>query len=308
MRICSLLPSATEIVYALGLGDHLVGVTHECDYPSEAARLPSVTRNVLDHSASSSEEINRHVALAAHEGSSIYHLDQAVLERLNPDIILTQELCKVCAVSYSEVRAAARLLPGDRTVLSLEPTSLHGILTNIEEVGRVAGVLAQARGLMQRLQERIDEVASRAAKTTSRPRVLTIEWLAPVFIGGHWVPEMVRLAGGTDVLGQEGRHSTIVTWEQIAACDPEIVVLMPCGFNPTRTETELRRTHFPDVWQSLAAVRSGRVYAVDGSAYFNRPGPRIVDGLEILAEIIQPDLFARTKPPEAWRRVSHMPE
>ncbi len=303
MRICSLLPSATEIVFALGLGDRLVGVTHECDYPPEAARLPAVTRSVIDHAGRPSAEIHRHIASALHGGSSIYALDQRLLERLDPGLILTQELCQVCAVSYGQVQRAVRELPGERRVLSLEPTSLEGILDSIRQVGEVAGVPQRAAGIVKALRQRIEQVARRAADAPSRPRVFAMEWLDPPFIGGHWVPEMVRLAGGADGLGREGHPSRQIGWDEIAAYDPDVVVLMPCGYNLAQTLRDLGQVKLPDAWAKLQAVRSGQVYAVDGSACFNRPGPRIVDGLEILAEILHPDRFPRTKPPEAWARV-----
>ncbi|MEE9285879.1 MAG: cobalamin-binding protein [Dehalococcoidia bacterium] len=303
MRICSLLPSATEIVFALDLGDRLVGVTHECDYPEGVERLPTVTRSVVDHTGSSSSEIHTHVAESLHSGSSIYALDQELLARLDPELILTQELCDVCAVSYDEVRKAVRVLPGQRRVLSLEPMDLGGILEAIRQVGELAGVPGRAGEVVRDLRRRIERVGSTAAGVPDRPRVFAMEWLDPPFMGGHWVPEMVRLAGGTDGLGRQGHPSRRIEWEEIAAYDPEVVVLMPCGYSLARTLGDLRQVSFPAEWHGLSAVRSGRVYAVNGSAYFNRPGPRIVDGLEILAEILHPERFPREKPPDAWRRV-----
>ena len=303
MRICSLLPSATEIVFTLGLGDQLVAVTHECDYPPEAARLPAITRSAIDHTGSSSRDIHAHVTRYVHGGSSIYHIDQDLLQGLSPDVILTQELCEVCAVSYSEVQRAVRSLQGEREVLSLEPTSLGGILETIDEVGRLTGVPDRASEVVWQARQRIDEVASVAQRASAQPRVLALEWLDPPFIGGHWVPEMVRLAGGRDGLGREGLPSSQVSWDHIADYNPEVAVLMPCGFSLERTVEEMGRTLLPKQWHNLAAVRSNRVYAVDGSSYFNRPGPRIIDGLEILAEIIHPELFPRSKPPKAWRHL-----
>ena len=303
MRICSLLPSATEIVFILGLGDRLVAVTHECDYPPEAARLPAITRSAIDHTGSSSRDIHAHVSRYVHDGSSIYHIDQDLLQRLSPDVILTQELCKVCAVSYSEVQRAVRPLQGEREVLSLEPTSLGDILDTIGEVGRLAGVPDRASKVVQQARQRINEVTSVIQRASSQPRVLALEWLDPPFVGGHWVPEMVRLAGGWNGLGQEGLPSSQVSWDHIAHYNPEVAVLMPCGFNLERTVEEMGRTPLPQQWHSLAAVRSNRVYAVDGSSYFNRPGPRIIEGLEVLAEIVHPELFPRSKPPEAWRHL-----
>ena len=304
MRICSLLPSATEIVFSLGLGDQLVGVTHECDYPPAATRLPAVTRSALDHTDASSREIHNHVVASLHGGSSIYYLDQERLKKLDPDILLTQELCQVCAVSYGEVRKAVRLLPGERQVVSLEPTSLKGILESIEQVGRLTGRPERAAEVVRALQQRIDQVATTARGAPQRPRVFALEWLDPPFSGGHWVPEMVRLAGGRKGLGREGYPSAQISWPDVAAYDPEVIVLMPCGFNLAQSTEVLSRVALSEVWKGLSAVRSGQVYVVDGSAYFNRPGPRIVDGLEIMAEIIHPELFPRRNSQQAWQRLA----
>ena len=307
MRICSLLPSSTEIVFALGLGDQIAGVTHECDYPAEAASIPAVTRSLIDHSGSSGAEIHRHVSEAVHAGSSIYALDQALLERIDPGLVLTQELCDVCAVSYGDVQRAVRLLPSngdnERTVLSLEPTTLGGILDTITSVGEATGALKRAADVTTALRRRIDAVESTAAGADRRPRVFALEWLDPPFIGGHWVPEMIRLAGGTDGLGREGHPSVQAKWEEIAAYDPEVVVLMPCGYHLEECLDEFSKTTMPPEWSELAAVKSGEVYAVDGSSFYNRPGPRVVDGLEILAEILHPHLFPRAHGESDWRRV-----
>ena len=303
LRICSLLPSATEIVFALGLGERLVGVTHECDHPPEAARLPAVTASTLGHERRDSREIHRHIAGALHAGSSIYTLDQAQLERLDPDLILTQELCDVCAVSYREVERAVHRLEGRRTVLSLEPSTLGTILESVRQVARTAGAADRGAALADDLRARLDAVAAATADVAVGPRVLTLEWLDPPMAAGHWVPEMVRLAGGQDVLGREGQPSERVQWTSIAAAAPDVVVLMPCGFALERTIKEHARMPRPPEWAGLPAVQAGQVYAVDGSAYFNRPGPRIVTGVRILAEILHPGRFPRTTPPDAWRRL-----
>jgi iron complex transport system substrate-binding protein len=302
MRICSLLPSATEIVFALGLGDRLVGVTHECDYPPEANHLPIITRSSLPHATRTSREIDQHISSARHTGSSIYALDQDLLERLDPDLVLTQELCDVCAVSYDLVTEAVRRLDGPRRVLSLQPTSLDGILAAIGQVGDAAGVPERAAGVVTELRQRIEAIAGTAKAAARRPSVLALEWLDPPFISGHWVPEMVRLAGGRHGLGGEGRPSARVPWRRIAEYDPEVIVLMPCGFDLERAVAEFTAMDLPPEWAGLRGVRSGEVYAVNGSAYFNRPGPRIVEGLRMLAEILQPALFPPTFASTAWRR------
>jgi len=303
LKICSLLPSATEIVFALGRGADLVAVTHECDFPPEAARLPVITRSALEHRTHGSREIHNHISSAIHAGSSIYVLDQDLLERLNPDLILTQELCDVCAVSYEVVERAVHRLEGQRVILSLEPTSLGGILETVEQVGEATGTQARAGAVARELQQQIDQIAVRAQTASGGPRVFAMEWLDPPFTAGHWVPEMIRLAGGRDELAQEGCPSSQIDWSRIAEHDPEIIILMPCGFTLERTSEEFARVTLPDEWRGLSAVRSRQVYAVNGSAYFNRPGPRIVEGLEILAEIMHPELFPRTMARGAWQRL-----
>lgn len=303
LRICSLLPSATEIVFSLGLGDCLAGVTHECDWPPEAAGLPVVTRSSLDSEASTSREIHNHISRSLHSGSSIYQLDKGHLARADPSLILTQELCDVCAVAYGEVRQAVRQLEGERTILSLEPADLEGILQTIGQVARHCGVPERGEAVVAGLRERIGSVSQNASRADSQPSVLALEWLDPPMAAGHWVPEMIRLSGGRDGLGKEGSPSYSLSWEAVARYDPDCVVLMPCGFTLNRTLEEARQAAWPPGWRNLKAVASGQVYAVDGSAYFNRPGPRIVDGLEILSEILHPEIFKRLSPPDAWKQV-----
>lgn len=301
MRICSLLPSATEIVCSLGLADDLAAITHECDYPPEIARLPPVTSSVVDSTNMSSAEIDAAIRRSLENLSTIYYLDRDLLAKLQPDLILTQELCEVCAVSFDRVQEAAHsACPGAR-ILSLEPHSLSGILDNIREVAEATGDGTRADELLASLQTRVATLQQGATVSEKRPRTLTLEWLDPVFIGGHWVPEMVELAGGVDVLGRAGERSRQVEWSEVSAGGPEVVVLMPCGFNLERTVEEFRRQSLPSDWHSLPAVKNSQVYAVDGSSYFNRPGPRIVDGLEILARIIHPEIFGRTLEGEAIR-------
>src|SRR5919204_4668527 len=302
MRICCLLPSATEIAFALGLGGHVVAVTHECDYPAEATKLPVVTRTALTDGGSS-RDIDHHVTQAAHTGSSIYALDQELIERLEPDLILTQELCEVCAVSYEAARSAVQRLPGERTVLSLGPTTIEGILDTIALVAEAAGVPERGEEVIREMKTRIGSVAALAAIAPLRPRVFAMEWLEPPYTAGHWVPEMVRLAGGLDALGNAGGMSTQTTWSAIARWDPEILILMPCSFHLDRTLDEFGRLALPPDWSRLTAVRGNRVSAVDSASYFSRSGPRAAAGLEILAEIIHPELFPRTSPPDAWQLV-----
>ena len=303
MKICSLLPSATEIACALGLEEELVAVTHECDYPAAVVGKPRITRSAVDHGDSTSAEIHRHISGALHRGSSIYQLDQELLERLAPDIILTQELCDVCAVSYRQVQRAVRIAESDASIVSLEPRSLEEILETIVQVGALTGRQEQAETVVAGLRERIDRVTAAVAGAGDRPRVLCVEWLDPVMVGGHWVPGMVETAGGSDGLGKPGEPSFAVTWRQVADYQPEVVVLMPCGFHLRETQAEVERTVLPAEWAGLPAVCQGRVFAVDGSSYFNRPGPRIVDGLEILAQIIHPSLAPALHGPGDFSRM-----
>lgn len=299
-RICSLLPSATEIVYALGLGDRLVGVTHECDYPPEARNLAVLTSSVLDHAGKSSREIHRHIEQQIHSGSSIYQLNQEKLEQLEPDLILTQELCTVCAVSYETVNRAVRLLEGNCKVVSLEPTCLEEIVTSMETVGGLTGAAEAAETAAASLRRRIAEVGLRTEPLKRRPTVFAMEWVEPLFAAGHWVPEMIRIAGGIDSLGEEKKPSATVGWERVIEVDPEVLVVMPCGFHLEETLRAFEEVELPAEASRISAFQNGRVFAVDGSSYFNRPGPRIVDGLEILAEILHPEVFSPRRQGRDW--------
>jgi iron complex transport system substrate-binding protein len=304
MRIVSLLPSATEIVFALGLGDELVGRTHECDYPPEARSVPVVTADALAGRATS-REIDTRVKRALHGGSSIYRLDRAALSAARADLILTQELCQVCAVSYREVSDEVRALRSTATVISLEPTSIEGILNSISTVGAMSEAEDEAVGLIELLRERLAMVENRVLERRlagiQPPRVVCLEWLDPPFAAGHWVPEQVRRAGGWELLGQAGERSTQTTWERVREVDPEILLLMPCGFDAARTADEWRQVELPEWLSDVRAIREEQVYALDGSAYFSRPGPRVIDGVALLAEIFDPGGFAADLPAEAWR-------
>ncbi len=284
MKICSLLPSSTEILYALGLGNQVVAVTHECDYPPEAASKPQVTESLIDHARMTSSEIDHRVASNIGMHGSIYRLKEDLLETLHPDLIITQELCDVCAVSYKDVQRAARMFEGETRVVSLEPHTLDDVLDTILLVGELTGSAETAAEKVEGLRLRLRQVRERV-RNLSRPRVFAMEWLDPPFSGGHWVPEMVEIAGGREVLGKPGQKSERLSPERIIESQPEIAVLMPCGFSLQRTIEEYRRTKLFDGWQELPAVQAGRVYAVDGSSYFNRSGPRLVDGVEILEDI-----------------------
>ena len=283
MKICSLLPSATEILFTLGLGDQVVAVTHECDYPPEAASKLKITENVIDHERMTSAQIDHHVASNIGRHGSIYTLKDDLLEKLQPDLIVTQELCDVCAVSYKEVQRAAKVLEGRTKIVSLEPNTLTEVLDTILLVGELSGRGPAARKTVDELQARLDRVR-KLLDGLRRPRVYAMEWLDPPFSAGHWVPEMVDIAGGEEVLGKPAAKSDRITPERILQAAPEIIVLMPCGFSLERTVREYQRTTFLPGW-------NGQVYAVDGSSYFNRPGPRLIDGVEILAEIFHPNVY-----------------
>jgi iron complex transport system substrate-binding protein len=304
MRIVSLLPSATEIVAALGLADELVGVTHECDWPPEIIGTPVMTSSTHDLSARGGGEIHALVRDAIHGGSSLYALDEEALEAAKPDLILTQELCRVCAVSYREVNEVARAIDASITVLSLEPTSIEGIFNTISTVGAMSDAEDAAIDLVEALRTRLGKIETRVAERREAgheaPRVVGLEWLEPPFAVGHWVPEQIRRAGGWDLLGTDGEPSREVDWQAVVDVDPEMLVVMPCGYHLAESVREYESMARPVDWPAIEAVRRGNVFAVDGSAYFSRPGPRVVDGIEMLAEIFDPTAFVDTSPPGAW--------
>lgn len=289
MRIVSLLPSATEIVCELGLGEALVGVTHECDHPAAVRSLPRVTRTLVPTDATS-RDIDELVRDRLRSKRALYELDVDVLDRLAPDLIVTQALCDVCAVAEAEVAAAACRLPGSPRVVNLEPASLAEVLVSHRTVAEAAGVADLGRAAVARLQERIDAVADRTARVTRPPRVMLLEWIDPPFTAGHWSPEIVRLAGGREVLGQEGEKSRSAPWEEVVAADPEVMVIACCGFDLARTRLDLPILASRPGFGSLSCVRGRRVFLVDGNAFFSRPGPRLVDSLEILAHALHPGL------------------
>lgn len=291
MRVVSLLPSATEILFAIGAGDRVVGVTHECDYPAAARALPHLTSSLLPHELDAAG-IDRHVRASIHAGSSLYGLDDAKLAALEPDLIVTQELCAVCAVSYEIVDRAAKRLRGDPRVVSLEPSSLEDVFSTIALVGELVGAQAGAAALLAALRARAEALRTRAGaahgageRSRPRPRTLVLEWTDPPMSGGHWTPGLVELAGGEPVLANPGANSRVLSWDEIAAADPDAVLVAPCGWDVARARAALAALP-PDAaraFASLRAVREGRAYAMDGNAYVNRPGPRLVDSAEIFA-------------------------
>lgn len=290
MRICSLLPSATEIVFALGQGGSLVGVTHECDYPAGTAGIPKVTRSNIPDGIPSGE-IDAAMSKALINSGTLYELNIPLLEQLQPDLVLTQRLCDVCAVSYDRVQEAARNLPSQPQVLTLEPHSLDDILENIVTVGTAIGAEATAREVRDGLRRRIEAVRQKTANLSQHPRVFCMEWVDPPFCGGHWMKELVEITGGRDDLAVLHRPSRRVDWERVREFAPEVIVLTCCGFSLSRCALEGEILANMDGADGLPAMKAGRVYATDGSAHFSRPGPRIVESLEILAHLIHPGLF-----------------
>jgi iron complex transport system substrate-binding protein len=303
MRIVSLLPSATEIVCALGLTDSLVGISHDCDYPREISGTAVLSEAIVTTDLPSGV-IDATIRGHLHKGKSVYHLDERQLTSLQPDLILTQELCAVCAPSYTLVKQAARLLEAQTRLVSLEPESLAGILDNILLVGDLTGRAAEAAALVDQLRARIERVRE-GVTGRPRPRVACIEWLDPLFVAGHWVPEMVALAGGMDVLGRGGEPSFVVPWQTIIDSEPDVIVLMPCGFTVPRTRQEVYLLTERKGWSNVRAVHAGQVYLTDASAYFNRPGPRIVTGVEILARILHPQVASAYLPADVYERLEH---
>jgi len=291
MRIASLVPSSTEMLFALGLGDSVVGVTHECDYPPEARELAHLTRSVIEEGLPAAE-IDAAVRKRTQAGLALYELDEGLLASLGPDLIVTQAVCEVCAVSYEDVAAAARRLPSPAEVISLDPSTLGEVLSDLPRLAEKAGAPAAGATLFEQATERIDAVTE-AVESAGLPRVAALEWLDPVFVGGHWVPRMIELAGGYDVLGRPGEKSRTADWSELEAARPDVVVSMPCGY---ATEQAKRETlAMADRLDALGA----RVVAVDASSYFSRPGPRLVDGIELLAHLLHPELVPPPPPGRA---------
>jgi iron complex transport system substrate-binding protein len=287
MRIASLVPSATEMLFALGLGGDVVGVTHECDYPPGATSLPHLTATVLSEGLGAGE-IDAAVKEIVGEGQALYILDEERLAGLAPDLIVTQAVCEVCAVSYEDVMAVAARLPGRPRVVQQDPSTLGEVLEDVTRLGAATGIEAHAAEIRAKLEARLERVRS-AVEGAERPRVLALEWLDPPFLGGHWVPEMIEIAGGIDVAGEPGQKSPQVEWERLGGLDPEVVVAMPCGWylDDSRAQALAHR-------EQLAGLGADRLFAVDAASTFSRPGPRLVDGVKLLAHLFHPD---RVEPP-----------
>jgi iron complex transport system substrate-binding protein len=295
MRIASLVPSATEALFALGLGDSVVAVTHECDHPPDAARRPRLTRSVIPEGLDPAE-IDRRVREVTGRGEALYELDEPALRELRPDLIVTQAVCAVCAVSYDDVRAVAARLPSTPAVISLDPGRLDEVLGDLVTLAEATGGRERGESLRAELRERLTRVRADVAGA-ERPRTVALEWLDPLFIGGHWVPEMIEAAGGEDVLGRPGERSRTASWEEIVAAGPQVAVVMPCGLYASEAAEQAIA-----FGERLRATGADRVIAVDAASSFSRPGPRLVDGVELLGHLLHPESVA---PPDgiAWEVV-----
>ena len=308
MRIVSLLPSATEIVCVLGLEENLVGVTHECDYPPFVKSLPKVTKTLIPHDAASAD-IDALVRERLETALALYSLDMPVLETLRPNLLVTQALCDVCAVAEAEVSAAACTLPGLPKVLNLEPMSLEDVFTTLHLLGKATDTEAKAEEVVEALRQRVRSVEARTEgiALSDRPKVAFVEWIDPIFNGGHWNPTLVEMAGGIDVLGSVGQASRTTPWETVLAAQPDVLFIACCGFSLERTLQDMPLLERRKGWGDLPCVRSGRVYVTDGSAYFSRPGPRLVDSLEIMAHALHPSHHPLPEGLPAAQRFSPMP-
>jgi iron complex transport system substrate-binding protein len=282
VRIASLVPSATETLFALGLGERVVAVTHECDYPPGAEQLPHLTRSVIPDDLEAAE-IDAAVRERTSRGEALYELDAETLEELDVDLIVTQAVCEVCAVSFDDVRAVAERLPTQPQVISLDPSTLGEVLGDVPRLADAAGVPEAGERLAAEAGERLEAV-ERAVEGARRPRVAALEWLDPVYVAGHWVPQMIELAGGEDMLGLPGERSRTAEWSEVESVQPELVVSMPCGLYAEQAAAETMR------WRRHLALLGARVVAVDAAAYFSRPGPRLVDGVELLGHLLHPEL------------------
>lgn len=294
LRVCSLLPGATEVVAALGMADTLVGISHECDYPPEIRSKPVMVRATVEHERADSRGIDRQVKERIELGESLYALDELRFIQAQPTVVITQELCQVCAVTPPHLDRAIAALPQPPDVVSLHPTSLEEVLNDILAIGRALGRAHEASAMVANLYARLRTIRDLIASVPARPRVACLDWLDPFFCAGHWVPEMVSLAGGTDALGQADQPSRPLTWDELAGASPDVVVLMPCGFSTPRTARDVQPLLGRFDWDALPAVRSRRVFAVDAASYFSRPGPRLVEGVAILAALLHPEVMGQT--------------
>jgi iron complex transport system substrate-binding protein len=302
-RIVSLISSATEIVHALGQTPNQVGRSHECDFPADIAALPVCTKPTIDIFADS-REIDRSVKDRVRNALSVYEVFDDVLERLQPTHIITQTQCEVCAVSLRDVeRSVASRLASQPKIVSLTPNSLADVWDDIRRVAGAIGIAEHGETVVAALQAHMCAIAEKARAAKERPRVALIEWIEPLMATGNWMPELVEMAGGVNLLGERDKHSGYISWEAIAASDPDVIIVCPCGFDMARTESEMYWLTRRPEWRTMRAARNGRVYLADGNQYFNRPGPRLVETLQILAEVLHPKVFAPALEGAGWRKL-----
>ena len=288
MRICSLLPSATEVIVSLGLSDELVGISHECDYPPSIRNVPIMVEPMIPPHGLASVDIDRHVRQLVASGQRLYRLNDHLLRQAQPDLIVSQDLCHVCAVTPDQLRDALCSMPRQPTVLTLNPSTVLDVINDVVRIGDAAGRSAEGHRLASHLRDRLEAVRTRIQTISHRPRVVCIEWLSPLYVAGHWVPEMVQLAGGQDALAQPGSPSRVVTWDEVLAAAPDVLIVMPCGFSVERTHSELfQMMQQPGQWR-LSPDLVQHTFLVDASSYFSRPGPRLIDGIELLAALLHP--------------------
>jgi len=288
MRICSLFPSATEVIALLGLIDELVGVSHECDYPPSVKSLPIMVEPMIPPGGLASADIDWQVSQLMASGQRLYRLNDSLLQQAQPDLILSQDLCHVCAITPDQLQDAIYSMPRRPNVLTLNPGTVHDVIDDVVRIGNATNRSAEGQRLAAHLLERLDAVHTRVRGVSHRPRVVCIEWLAPLYIAGHWVPEMVQIAGGQDVLSEPGSPSRVVTWDDVLAATPDILIIMPCGFSVERTHYELcQLMQQPGQWR-LSSDLAQHTFLVDASSYFSRPGPRLIDGIELLEALLHP--------------------
>lgn len=303
MNIVSFLPAATEMAYALGLGADIRAVSHECDYPADARTKPVVVRLAVDLDGLTPREIDEKVSRQLRDRGTLYEVDEAILRAADPDLLMTQNLCQVCAPSGTEVSQALSRLGRPPEILWMTPSSLEGILENLRDLGAHTGRQAEAARLIEGIRSDLSAIGARTATSAARPRVFCLEWADPVFCSGHWVPEMIRIAGGVDQLARDGSDSVRIPWDEVRQWAPEVVVVAPCGYHLSRAREEAHRLEDLPGWSEIPAVRYGRVYAVDADAYISRPGPRVALGVRLLAHLIHPDTVDWTGPPDAFERL-----
>jgi iron complex transport system substrate-binding protein len=303
VKIVSFLPAATEMAYALGLGPELCAVSHECDYPADARTKPVVVRLAVDLAGLTPQEIDERVSRQIHEKGTLYEVDEEILREIHPDLLMTQNLCQVCAPSGTEVTRALAGLNPPPEVLWMTPRSLEEILGNIRDLGAHAGRAAEADGLIEGIRADLAALRVQTARSSTRPRVFCMEWADPVFCAGHWVPEMVQIAGGVDGLARSGTDSARIPWADVRKWAPEVLIVAPCGYHLPKAREEVARLRKLPGWDSIPAVRNGQVYAVDADSYVSRPGPRVAQGARLFAHLLHPETFSWNGPADAFERL-----